>query len=152
MTSRFTYSPVCRAVQLSPKEGSADLLNFIASLLNFIASLLNFIASHLNLNASVVFVSVCILLFDVHVFQCRSHPRNNRSCQFRAACRSCVGNRCPELQFCLQKLSNHLAEAVHSFVDVCQFQPFWIFMSCDSSSCDVHVTVLDLMSTVVTCN
>ena len=61
MTSRFTYRLVCRAVQLSPKEGSADLLNFIASLRNLSAS-------HLNLNASVVFVYVCILLFAVHVF------------------------------------------------------------------------------------
>ena len=124
---------------LGSKEGSARHLNLSAS--------------HLNLNASVVFVFACILLFDVHVFQCRSHPRNNRSCQFRAACRSCVGNRCPEKRrFCLQKLSNYLAEALYRFVDVCQFQQFWIFMSCDFSSCDVHVTVLDLMSTVFTCN
>ena len=48
-------------------------------------------------------------------FHCRSHPRNNRSCQFRAACISCVGNRCQGIQFCLQKPSNYLAEAVHRF-------------------------------------
>ena len=51
-----------------------------------------------------------------------------------------------------QKLSNHLAEAVHRFVGVCQWQQFWIFMSFDVSSCDVHFTVLDLMSTVFTCH
>ena len=64
MTSRFTYRLVCRAVQLSPKEGCADLLNFIASLWNLSAS-------HLNLKANIYiscFVSLCILLFAVYVF------------------------------------------------------------------------------------
>ena len=48
MLSRFTLCPDCRAEPLSPKEGCADLLSFIASQLNVIASLL-------NLDATVVF-------------------------------------------------------------------------------------------------
>ena len=70
----------------------------------------------LNLDATVVFhLLAFVLLLVVHVFQCRSRPRNNRSCQYRAACRSCVGNCCQGIQFCLQKPSNYLAEAVHRF-------------------------------------
>ena len=55
LISRFTFCPECRADQLSPKEGCADLLSFIASQLNFIATHLNVIASLLNLDATVVF-------------------------------------------------------------------------------------------------
>ena len=55
LISRFTFCPECRADQLSPKEGCADLLNFIASQLNFIATHLNVIASFVNLGATVVF-------------------------------------------------------------------------------------------------
>ena len=55
LISRFTFCPECRADQLSPKEGCADLLNFIATQLNFIATHLNVIASFLNLDATVVF-------------------------------------------------------------------------------------------------
>ena len=52
LISRFTFCPECRADQLSPKEGCADLLSFSASQLNFIATQLNFIANHLNVIAS----------------------------------------------------------------------------------------------------
>ena len=55
LISRFTFCPECRADQLSPKEGCADLLSFSASQLNFIATHLNVIASLLNLDATVVF-------------------------------------------------------------------------------------------------
>ena len=48
MISRFTFCPECRAEQLSPKEGYADLLSFIATHLNVIASFV-------NLDATVVF-------------------------------------------------------------------------------------------------
>ena len=48
MISRFTFCPECRAEQLSPKEGCADLLSFIATHLNVIASFV-------NLDATVVF-------------------------------------------------------------------------------------------------
>ena len=64
MISRFTFCPECRAEQLSPKEGCADLLSFIASQLNFIATHLNVIASLLNLDATVVFICLhfyCLL-------------------------------------------------------------------------------------------
>ena len=55
LISRFTFCPECRAEQLSPKEGCADLLSFSASQLNFIATHLNVIASFVNLDATVVF-------------------------------------------------------------------------------------------------
>ena len=55
LISRFTFCPECRADQLSPKEGCADLLSFSASQLNFIATHLNVIASFVNLDATVGF-------------------------------------------------------------------------------------------------
>ena len=95
---------------------------------------------------------LAFLLLVVHVLQCRSRPRNNRSCQFSAACISCVGNCCYGIQFCLQKLSNDLAEAVHRFCRcltvVTVLDSLCLVMSV---SCDVHFTVLDLMSTVFIC-
>ena len=96
IASRFT--------QLQPRvqsRAAESQKERIASHLNLIASHLNWIANHLN--------AWCTR------FHCRSRPRNNRSCQFRAACISCVGNRCQGIQFCLQKPSNYLAEAVHRF-------------------------------------
>ena len=61
MISRFTFCPECRAEHLSPKEGCADLLSFIATHLNVIASFV-------NLDATVVFhllAFVYCLLFTV---------------------------------------------------------------------------------------
>ena len=148
-------------MQLSPKEGCANLLSFSASQLNFIATHLNFIASHLNVfanhcelrcNSCFSFACICLLLV-VHVFQCRSRPRNNRSCQCQAACRSCVGNCCQGIQFCLQKPSNYLAEAVHRFCR-CLTVATVLDFSCLVMS--IHVMFislfLDLMSTVFTSN
>ena len=75
LISRFTFCPDCRADQLSPKEGCANLLSFSASQLNFIATQLNFIANHLNviasfvnLDATVGFHLLAFLLLVVHVF------------------------------------------------------------------------------------
>ena len=96
IASRFTQLQL--RVQSRAAESQKER---IASHLNLIASHLNWIANHLN--------AWCTR------FHCRSRPRNNRSCQFRAACISCVGNRCQGIQFCLQKPSNYLAEAVHRF-------------------------------------
>ena len=61
MISRFTFCPECRAEQLSPKEGCADLLSFIATHLNVIASFV-------NLDATVGFHLLAFLLLVVHVF------------------------------------------------------------------------------------
>ena len=153
MISRFTFCPECRADQLSPKEGCADLSSFIASQLNFIANHLNVIASFVNLDATVGFHLLAFLLLVVHVFQCRSRPRNNRSCQYRAACRSCVGNCCQGIQFCLQKPSNYLAEAVHRF---CRCLTVATVLDSSCLVMSVHVMFislfLDLMSTVFFCN
>ena len=93
------------------------------------------------------------LLLVVHVFQCRSCPRNNRSCQYRAACRSCVGNCCQGIQFCLQKPSNYLAEAVHWF---CRCLTVATVLDSSCLVMSVHVMFislfLNLMSTVFFCN
>ena len=152
LISRFTFCPECRAEQLSPKEGCADLLSFIASQLNFIATHLNVIASFVNLDATVGFHLLAFLLLVVHVFQCRSRPRNNRSCQYQAACRSCVGNCCQGIQFCLQKPSNYLAEAVHRF---CRCLTVATVLDSSCLVISVHVMFislfLDLMSTVFIC-
>ena len=159
LISRFTFCPDCRADQLSPKEGCANLLSFSASQLNFIATQLNFIANHLNviasfvnLDATVGFHLLAFLWLVVHVFQCRSRPRNNRSCQHQAACRSCVGNCCQGIQFCLQKPSNYLAEAVHRF---CRCLTVATILDSSCLVISVHVMFislfLDLMSTVFIC-
>ena len=103
-----SYSPDCRAVQLRVKR--RDCKSFELDCKSFELDCKSF---ELDCISCVAFA--CILLLDVHVFRCRSCPRNNRSCQFRAACISCVGNRCQGIQFCLQKPSNYLAEAVHRF-------------------------------------
>ena len=99
------------------------------------------------------FSFACIVLLDVHVLQCRSCPRNNRSCQFRAACRSCVGNCCQGIQFCLQKPSNYLAEAVHRF---CRCLTVATVLDSSCLVMSVHVMFislfLNLMSTVFFCN
>ena len=139
LISRFTFCPECRAEQLSPKEGCADHLSFSASLL--------------NLNASKWNTRFCICLLPVvHVFQCRSRPRNNRSCQCQAACRSCVGNCCQGIQFCLQKPSNYLAEAVLRF---CRCLTVATVLDSSCLVISVHVVFismfLDLMSTVFIC-
>ena len=115
-----------RFTQLQPRvqsRAAESQKERIASHLNLIASHLNWIANHLN--------AWCTR------FHCRSRPRNNRSCQFRAACISCVGNRCQGIQFCLQKPSNYLAEAVHRFcrcltvATVLDFHVLWCqFMWC----------------------
>ena len=152
LISRFTFCSECRADQLSPKEGCANLMSFSASQLNFIATYWNVIASFVNLDATVGFHLLAFLLLVVHVFQCRSRPRNNRSCQYPAACTSCVGNCCQGIQFCLQKPSNYLAEAVHRFCRCLTVAPVL------DSSClviSVHVMFislfLELMSTVFIC-
>ena len=146
LISRFTFCPECRADQLSPKEGCADLLSFSASQLNFIATQLNFIANHLNVICLHLFIACCSR------FSVRSRPRNNRSCQYQAACRSCVGNCCQGIQFCLQKPSNYLAEAVHRF---CRCLTVATVLDSSCLVISVHVMFislfLDLMSTVFIC-
>ena len=138
LISRFTFCPECRAEQLSPKEGCADHLNVIASF-------------ELRCNSCFSFACICLLPV-VHVFQCRSRPRNNRSCQYWAACRSCVGNCCQGIQFCLQKPSNYLAEAVHRF---CRCLTVATVLDSLCLVMSVHVMFislfLDLMSTVFIC-
>ena len=134
-----SYSQECRAVQLRVKR--EDCKSFELDCKSF------------ELECISCFAFAYLLLLDVHVFQCISRPRNNRSCQFRAACISCVGNRCQGIHFCLQKPSNYLAEAVHRFCRCLTVATVLDFSwSCDVSSCDVHFTVLDLMSTVFFCN
>ena len=103
-----SYSQECRAVQLRVKR--EDCKSFELDCKSFELDCKSF-----ELECISCFAFAYIVLLDVHVFQCRSCPRNNRSCQFRAACISCVGNRCQGIQFCLQKPSNYLAEAVHRF-------------------------------------
>ena len=105
----------------------------------------------LRCNSCFSFACICLLLV-VHVFQCRSRPRNNRSCQYQAACRSCVGNCCQGIQFCLQKPSNYLAEAVHRF---CRCLTVATVLDSSCLVIPVHVMFislfLDLMSTVFIC-
>ena len=105
----------------------------------------------LRCNSCFSFACICLLPV-VHVFQCRSRPRNNRSCQCQAACRSCVGNCCQGIQFCLQKPSNYLAEAVHRF---CRCLTVATVLDSSCLVISVHVMFislfLDLMSTVFIC-
>ena len=104
---------------------------------------LNVIASFLNLDATVVFhllAFVYCLLFTF--FSAEAVLGTTEAVSYQAACRSCVGNCCQGIQFCLQKPSNYLAEAVHRFCR-CLTVATVLDSSClvMSSSCDVHFTV-----------
>jgi len=100
-------------------------------------------ASHLNLSASVVFAFACSFVALCTRFSLHKPSKKQQKLSVLGCLQKLCRKQLPGFfQFCLQKLSKHLAEAVHKFVGVCQLQQFWIFMSCDVSSCDVHFTVL----------
>lgn len=132
---------VCRSFELQCKSVELHCNSFERHCKSF----------ELRCNSCFSFACMCLLPV-VHVFQCRSRPRNNRSCQYQAACRSCVGNCCQGIQFCLQKPSNYLAEAVHRF---CRCLTVATVLDSSCLVMSVHVMFislfLDLMSTVFIC-